>query len=99
MSTGTIPEAAARTGLKLARRIFEKRGNHTEAHVTEEELAVMLSAAFHLGTEHRDEAYPKLVEALRACAVEYVQHDATNGVHGPAHKAINLLRDLSEDQQ
>lgn len=60
-----IPEAAARTGLEMARKLFAKRGNHSEAHIAEEELAVMLAAAFHLGTTHRDDAYPKLVEALR----------------------------------
>lgn len=60
-----IPEGAARTGLQMARKIFAKRGDHSEAHITEEELAVMLAAAFHLGTTHRDDAYPRLVEVLR----------------------------------
>jgi hypothetical protein len=46
-----IPKPAAEAGLRLARRIFETRGDHSEVHLGEEELAVMLSAAFQLGSE------------------------------------------------
>lgn len=46
---GHIPEAAAAAGIRLARKIFAERGNHTEAHIRERELAVMLAAAFELG--------------------------------------------------
>lgn len=46
---GFIRKDAAATGLRLARKIFAERGNHTEAHIREEELAVMLAAAFELG--------------------------------------------------
>jgi site-specific recombinase len=36
---------AANIGKLLARKIFEGRGNHSEAHITEKELAAMFEAA------------------------------------------------------
>lgn len=50
-TAGGIPRDSAAAGLRLARRIFEKRGNHSEAHITEEELAVMLAAAYEIGKD------------------------------------------------
>lgn len=36
---------ALRIGESMARNVFEKRGNHTEAHLREDELAVICAAA------------------------------------------------------
>jgi len=33
----------------FARHVFEKRGNNTEAHITESELAAMLAVSFERG--------------------------------------------------
>jgi hypothetical protein len=41
-------------GARLARRIFEQRGNHTEAHLSERELAAYLGLAAQLGTRRTD---------------------------------------------
>lgn len=38
-------------GMALARKIFEKRGGHSEIHVTERDLAAMLALAFEVGAE------------------------------------------------
>lgn len=36
-------------GMKLAREVFSKRGNHSEAHLPEAELAALLALAFEAG--------------------------------------------------
>lgn len=36
-------------GKVMARRIFELRGNHSEVHLYEEELATWMAAAYSLG--------------------------------------------------
>lgn len=38
-------------GVRMARTVFEKRGNHSEAHLSEKELGAMLGLAFQLGRE------------------------------------------------
>lgn len=40
---------SVKEGVKLARGIFALRGNHTEAHLTETELAAALTLAFQHG--------------------------------------------------
>lgn len=37
--------------MQLARRLFEKRGNHSEVHLSEVELAALLAIAFQRGYE------------------------------------------------
>jgi hypothetical protein len=45
----TLPDdTASRIGLAVARKIFDSRGNHSEVHLTEGEVAVMVSAAIQL---------------------------------------------------
>lgn len=39
-------------GQIMARQIFAKRGSHTEAHLSEVELAAMLAIAFECGYDH-----------------------------------------------
>lgn len=36
-------------GQRLAREVFAKRGNHTEAHLSEQELAALLAQAAAIG--------------------------------------------------
>lgn len=43
-------------GTELARQIFAKRGNHSEAHLTEMELAAMLALAAERGEGWRHES-------------------------------------------
>ncbi len=33
----------------MARLVFDKRGNHSEAHISEAELAAYIAAAYELG--------------------------------------------------
>jgi hypothetical protein len=42
-------DAAAADGIKLARGIFAMRGSNSEIHVSEEQLANMLTLAFQHG--------------------------------------------------
>ena len=66
-----IPKAAAKAGLRLARRIFETRGNHSEVHLSEEELAVILSAAFQLGGDKPRKVLVDLlgkIEVMSGCS-------------------------------
>ncbi len=44
-----VSELAVAEGRRMARRVFEKRGNHTEAHIREDELAALLAIAFERG--------------------------------------------------
>lgn len=48
---GQIPEKAAKTGLRLAKRIFKTRGARVEIHVSMNDLAVMLAAAYEIGKD------------------------------------------------
>jgi hypothetical protein len=47
----TIERRSIRTGAIVARVIFNKRGNHSEAHISETELASICAYAFQLGAE------------------------------------------------
>ena len=53
MATTAMPQpvnpAALRIGAQLARMVFAKRGNHSEAHISEMELAALLALAAALG--------------------------------------------------
>ena len=44
-----LRDRASVEGFRIARKVFAKRGNHTEAHLSEGELAAMLVVAFELG--------------------------------------------------
>lgn len=47
-------DAYLRIGLKIAREIFAQRGNHSEAHLSEGELAGICAAAAQIAAEaHR----------------------------------------------
>jgi hypothetical protein len=50
----TLNPGAIQAGKTIARKVFAKRGNHSEAHVSEAELAALLAIAFQLGHESRD---------------------------------------------
>lgn len=52
-------ELAIREGVKIARYVFAKRGNHTEAHISEAELAALLAVAFERGAESSNEGRPR----------------------------------------
>ncbi len=62
MSTTLVLEQlrhlAVSEGARIARKVFEKRGNHTEAHLDETTLAALLGTVYELGYEacarHRD---------------------------------------------
>lgn len=49
-------------GMKVARKIFERRGNHAEAHLTELELAAICSIAVQLGMVEAMQALRRKVE-------------------------------------
>lgn len=40
---------AVKAGRMLARKVFEQRGSHSEAHLSEGELAEIIKVAFELG--------------------------------------------------
>lgn len=42
-------ECAISFGMAVARKVFAKRGNHSEAHLSEGELAALLAHAFSKG--------------------------------------------------
>lgn len=45
----SVSELAMEEGLRLARRFFASRGNKTEAHLSEAELAALMALAYHRG--------------------------------------------------
>jgi hypothetical protein len=53
-----------RQGTQMARRLFAKRGNHSEIHVSELQLAAMLTIACQTGAAHQ--ARKTLVEKAAA---------------------------------
>lgn len=44
-----VSDAAIDAGKALARGIFAKRGNHSEAHISESELATYIAAGYVAG--------------------------------------------------
>lgn len=48
-----LGELAARAGEIAARKLFEARGNHSEAHLNELELALVAAAAAHVALSQR----------------------------------------------
>lgn len=42
-------DRAIENGRTLARKLFTQRGNHSEVHITEEDLSVWLAIAFKKG--------------------------------------------------
>jgi hypothetical protein len=46
-----LRQRSTEEGARLARKVFAKRGNHSEAHLTEVELAASLAVAFEFGYE------------------------------------------------
>jgi hypothetical protein len=50
-------EAARQTGKRIARKTFDKRGNHTEVHLCEVDLAVILVVAFELGAQWNEDHF------------------------------------------
>lgn len=44
-------EIALSVGMRLARKVFEKRGNHSETHLKEAELAALLTLAAEEGAK------------------------------------------------
>lgn len=45
----TLPEATSeKVGMAVARRIFESRGNHSEAHLSEVALATIIAMSIEL---------------------------------------------------
>lgn len=47
------PNRCQAIALKIARHVFARRGNHSEAHMTETELAAALALAAELGARGR----------------------------------------------
>lgn len=45
-------------GKKLARHVFSKRGNHSEIHLSEVELAAMLAVAAEVGAADDEDLSP-----------------------------------------
>jgi hypothetical protein len=45
VTRGALGELAATTGERVARRLFEARGNKSEVHLHEQELATICAAA------------------------------------------------------
>lgn len=48
-----IPDIALEAGMRLARLTFHNRGNHSEIHITEADLAALLSLAYQDGLDGR----------------------------------------------
>jgi hypothetical protein len=49
-----LRDRSADFGIAAANKIFQKRGNHSEAHIRRDELAAMLAAAYEVGTRGRE---------------------------------------------
>lgn len=47
--TRYVRDAAIDEGMRLAQRVFEKRGNKSKVHVGREELAALLAVAYEAG--------------------------------------------------
>lgn len=56
LSPEQIAIQAANIGARMARRVFEARGNHTEAHLREDELAALMGTAYEIGLKNGQEA-------------------------------------------
>ncbi len=48
IKVGMPTETAEKVGAAVARRLFESRGNHSEAHLSEIELATLIAVSIDL---------------------------------------------------
>ena len=55
-----INDKCERIGKIVARRVFRERGNHSEAHLSEAELAIIASLAAQLAWNAGELAFPEL---------------------------------------
>lgn len=58
-------EKAIDTGLKIARHAFAKRGNNSEIHINESDLAAYLTLAYVRGQQEAEAARAVCVETVR----------------------------------
>lgn len=61
---GVYTDTAVEAGMRLARRFFQKRGNHSEAHLSEKELAGLMALAFNMGAETADKVIHDATEEV-----------------------------------
>lgn len=59
-----LREASVAEGMRMARRIFQQRGNHSEAHLSEEFLATTLSIAFEHGAQALNKSAAEMMRSL-----------------------------------
>lgn len=53
----TYRDIAVRIGTQMARKYFERRGNHSEVHLSEKQLAGIMAVAFEMGAESMEKAF------------------------------------------
>lgn len=55
MTPEQIAKKADEVGARIARRLFEGRGNHSEMHLSESDLAAAFSAVYEIGFKNGQE--------------------------------------------
>ncbi len=70
-------EAYVDAGMAMARKIFEKRGNHSEVHLNEGELAGFLSIAISNGVSATTEQWHKIADERAAEIVRLLEREVS----------------------
>lgn len=63
MATEAVRAWATNRGFVMARHVFKKRGNQSEAHIGLQELSALMTAALEIGAEHALDFAEKCAEA------------------------------------
>ncbi len=63
MPTDPLTPAAVRVGARLARQIFADRGNHSQVHLSEPQLAELAAVACQVGLSAGAEELRNMTEA------------------------------------
>lgn len=53
---GSVTEDSVKVGQDVAREVFRKRGNHTEIHIREVDLAALIAVGFEAGKKYAEKA-------------------------------------------
>jgi hypothetical protein len=65
-----LREIAIDQGIRVTENIFKRRGNHSEVHLSRNELAVIISAAWESGFDTCMKSLDGALAALKAGAAE-----------------------------
>lgn len=97
---------ATEVGQKIARRLFEQRGDNTEVHLQEQDLALLCKLAFQIGlraatfSAHEEETVVMLDQSRRKTIIPPPLPTQENSYQGkePSYEDLQSVCAMDHDQ-